>query len=70
MFAPAKTPVAVIYRLNREIVRFLNTPEAREKILAIGGEVVANAPAEHAEKIKSQVAVLGNLIKAAGIKSE
>ena len=67
MFAPAKTPVAVINQLNREIVRFLNTPEAKEKILSLGAEVVANSPKEHAEKLKSKMTILGNIIKAAGI---
>ena len=70
MYAPAKTPVAIINRLNREIVRFLNTADAREKYLALGAEVIASSPKEHAEKIKSQIINMGKVIKAAGIKLE
>ena len=31
IFAPARTPTTVIRRLNQEMVRFLKTPEAKEK---------------------------------------
>ena len=33
MFAPAKTPAAIINRLNQEIVRVLNRPEVKERFL-------------------------------------
>jgi tripartite-type tricarboxylate transporter receptor subunit TctC len=68
MYAPAKTPVAVVTRLNQEIVRFLRTPEAKEKYLLLGGEVVGSSPEEHLEKLKSRIATIGKLIKEAGIK--
>ena len=68
MYAPAGTPVAVINRLNREIVRFLRTPEAKEKYLTIGGEVIGSSPQEHAAKIKSSMASMGKVIRDAGIK--
>ena len=68
MYAPAKTPAAIVNRLNQEIVRFLRTPEAQEKYLAFGAEIMASSPKEHAEKIKSQMISMGKVIKAAGIK--
>ena len=68
MWAPAKTPVAIVNQLNREIVRFLGTTEAKYKYLNLGVEVVASSPEEHAAKIKSRITVIGKLIKDAGIK--
>jgi tripartite-type tricarboxylate transporter receptor subunit TctC len=42
--APAKTPAAVVDRLNREINIALKTPQVRDKIMSTGG-VVAEGPA-------------------------
>ena len=36
MWAPAKTPEAIINRLNQEVVRFLNRPEIKEKLQTLG----------------------------------
>jgi tripartite-type tricarboxylate transporter receptor subunit TctC len=70
MFAPAKTPQAIINRLNQEIVRFLKTPETKEKFLSAGIEPVGSSPAESGAKMKSEMAALGKVIKDAGIKAE
>ena len=42
--ATAKTPPALVARLNREIVAAINTPEVKERLTAIGAEIVANSP--------------------------
>ena len=70
LYAAAKTPAAVITRLNQEVVRYLRTSEANEKIMNLGGEVLASSPEEHAAALKSRVTVLGKVIKDAGIKAE
>ena len=70
IFAPAKTPEAIINRLNQEIVRFLNRTETKELFLNAGVEIVANSPDEFAAIIKSDTARTGKLLKDAGIKVE
>ena len=70
IFAPAKTPAAVVSRLNQEIVRALNQPETREKLLNTGVEPVGTSPQEFASKIKSEMTRLGKLIKDVGIRDE
>jgi len=67
MFAPAKTPPAIINLLNQEIVRGLTRPEVKELFLNSGAEVVAGTPEEFAATIKSEMARLGKVIKEAGI---
>ena len=44
MFAPAKTPEAVINRLNREVVKYLATPEAKAAFLKLGVETMGSSP--------------------------
>ena len=70
MFAPAKTPVAIIDRLNQEIVRVLNRAEVKERFFNAGVETVGSTPEEFAAAIKSNVAKWGKLIKEAGIRDE
>src|SRR5262249_16237151 len=68
LFSPAKTPAVIINRLNQEIVRFLNTSDAKDKFLSNGAEVVGSSPEQCAATIKSEIAKWGKVIKDAGIK--
>jgi len=70
VFAPAGTPVVIINRLNREIVRVLNKPEVKEKFFAVGVEIVANSPAEFAGAMKSEIVKISKIIQEVGIRGE
>ena len=70
VFAPAKTPAAVINRLNQELVRVLNGADVKEKFLAAGIETVGTSPQEFAATIKSEMDRMGKVIKDAGIRGE
>ena len=67
MFAPARTPFALVSRLNREIVNVLNTGESRQRLFSSGAEVVASSPQELAARITSDMAKMGKVIRDAGI---
>ena len=67
IFAPAGTPDAVIARLNKEFVPFLRRPDTKEKFFAAGVESLGGTPEELAATVKSEMARLGKVIKAAGI---
>jgi tripartite-type tricarboxylate transporter receptor subunit TctC len=68
--APAKTPPAIIARLNQEAVRFLLRPDTKEKFLPLGIEPVSSSVEETASKIKSEISRWSKVIKDAGIKAE
>src|SRR5258706_320629 len=68
MFAPAKTPVAAIRKLNQEVVRFLQTNEAKERLLSIGTEAIGSSPDQLTVTMKSEIGRLSKLIKDVGIK--
>ena len=70
VFAPAKTPPAIINRLNQEIARFLSAPEVKERFLATGVEVIASTPEHFAAAVKSDMNMMGKVIRDAGIKAE
>lgn len=70
MFAPAKTPAAVIDQLNQEIVRALGDADVRKRLFDTGSEVAAGPPAELATAMKSEMATTGKLIRKMGIRAE
>jgi tripartite-type tricarboxylate transporter receptor subunit TctC len=70
MLAPARTPVALVGRLNREMVAILQTPEMQTALLAQGAEAAASTPEEFAAFVKSETFKWGRVIKTAGIKPE
>jgi tripartite-type tricarboxylate transporter receptor subunit TctC len=70
VFVPAKTPVPIINRLNREIARHLQTAEVKERFLNVGVDTVGSSPGELAATIKSDMVRLGKMIKDAGIRAD
>jgi len=66
--APAATPIAIVDRLNREIVRILKLPDMRERLQGLGADPVGNTPQEFAAFIRSEHAKWARVIKQAGVK--
>jgi tripartite-type tricarboxylate transporter receptor subunit TctC len=69
LFAPAKTPKAIVMKINREVVAALQLPEARAALLAQGAESVPTTPEEFERFLKSEIAKWGKVIKQAGIQA-
>ena len=68
--APAKTPRVIIDRLHGEIVRALNSPDLRGKLIEAGADPVGSTPEEYTAFIKTEIAKWAKVINAAGIKGE
>ena len=54
VFAPAGTPPEIVKRLNTEIVKIINMPDVREKLVGLGAEPVGNTPEEFAAMVKAK----------------
>ena len=65
--APAKTPRAIIERLNREMVRILALPAMIEMFGAQGLDPVGNTPAQFDKLIRAEIEKWTRLVKAASI---
>ena len=65
LFAPAGTPQPVITRLNQEVGRYLQSPETRDVFLKAGIEVAPGTPEELTAVMKSEVARIEKVLKAA-----
>ena len=70
LLAPAKTPRAIINRLNREITRILALPEIAQRLTAFGAEPAPTTPAEFDQLIAEQIGLTIKLARQAGIKAE
>ena len=70
LFAPPKTPRAIINRLNQAMVRVLNQAEVKDRFLNAGAETVGSSPEQLAANVKADMTRLGKVIKDAGIKAE
>ena len=68
VFAPAGTPPDIVKRLNAEIVKILNTPDVRDKLAALGAEVVGNSPEEFATMVKAEVGKWADVVKKSGAR--
>jgi tripartite-type tricarboxylate transporter receptor subunit TctC len=66
--APAGTPKPIIDKLHDEIVKALSDKEVRERLAAIGAEVVTDTPDEFAAFIRVEQNKWGDIIKSTGIK--
>ena len=68
--APAKTPPAVVERLNSEMLRALKLPDVREQLKSQGADPVGSTPAQYSAFMQNEISKWAKVIAAAGIKGE
>ena len=69
-FAPAKTPAAVVERLNREIVAIMKDPDTQKKFADQGADVVTSTPAEFGTFVQTELVKWGKVIKQGKITAD
>jgi tripartite-type tricarboxylate transporter receptor subunit TctC len=70
IFAPARTPGAIVKRLNAEIAKVLTDAEIQEKFGAQGLEIVIMTPVELKRHTEQETIRWTRLVKTAGIKAQ
>ncbi len=70
VFAPSRAPKAIVEQINVEIRNALLKPEAKERLSNSGVDVVAGTPKEFADNIAKDMALVGKVIRSAGIREE
>jgi tripartite-type tricarboxylate transporter receptor subunit TctC len=69
-FAPAKTPDAIVAKLNAEINAIMQEPQAQQKLKTIGFDVTIKTIGEASDYFRSEVAAWGKMIRAIGYSSD
>jgi tripartite-type tricarboxylate transporter receptor subunit TctC len=70
LLAPAKTPRAIVTRLNTELNAILSDPEVKEKLNGMGITAAPGTPESFGAELNRDLAKYGPVVKAAGIKAE
>ena len=70
LFAPAKTPAAIVERLNRELNDALASPDVGGKFEEQGAVLRRFSPAEFAAFLRKEQAEYAEIVRAAGIKEQ
>jgi len=68
LLAPAKTPLAVIARLNAATVAAINDPGVHEKLIQSGAIPAPMSPAQFGQLLKDELARWGRVVREKGIK--
>ena len=68
-FAPKGTPKAIIDKINRDLQTVIDTPEMREKELALGYRFIGGPPSVLAEHLKTEIAKWDELYKKGSFKT-
>jgi tripartite-type tricarboxylate transporter receptor subunit TctC len=70
LLAPARTPLALVDRINREVVDVLQSPGMKSALLEQGAEPGSGTPEEFRAFIRSETARFKGVIEASGIRAE
>jgi tripartite-type tricarboxylate transporter receptor subunit TctC len=67
---PARTPPAIIARLNETINAILREADVKERFAALGAEPLGSSPADFGKYIRTEVIKWGKVIKTVGIRAD
>lgn len=70
MFAPKATPPAIVAKLSADCKTALHAKPVENRLAEMGYAVVATNPAEFTQRMESEYAKWGKVIKAAGIRMQ
>jgi len=70
MFAPAKTPAAIVSRMQKTVARVIELPEVKHKLLEQGGDTVGSTPEVLDKIVKSELHRWAEVIRDAHIRME
>ena len=68
VLGPAGTPGEIVARLNGELVKLMHSADARDRIAALGADIVTSTPVQFADYIKTESVKWGQVIKDSGAR--
>ena len=67
---PAATPRGIVLRLNSELVKVLNMPDLKQRLLTLGAETLGSTPEEFSAYVTTEITKWALVIKKAGIRAD
>jgi tripartite-type tricarboxylate transporter receptor subunit TctC len=68
LFAPAKTPPAIVARMQKEVARVIQLPDVKQKLLEQGGDTVGSTPEELDRVVRAEVRKWAEVVREAKLK--
>jgi len=70
VLAPAKTPRAIVGKMNAELRRIVQLPDTRQRMVNLGYDIVGSTPEEFTAFVREDMAKWAKVFKAAGIQPQ
>jgi tripartite-type tricarboxylate transporter receptor subunit TctC len=70
LIAPARTPKAVIERINGEVAKAMQLPDVTKRLIAEGSEAATSSPQAFSAHIRAEHEQWSRVIKQAGIRGQ
>jgi len=67
---PARTPAAIVNKLNAEMVKVFKRPDVQKRLTDMGAEYVGSSPQEHSNQLANDVRIWAKWVKEAGVRVE
>src|SRR5260221_799077 len=68
LFAPARTPEAIIARMHKEVARVLHLPEVKQKLIEQSADPVGSSPEELGRVVKTELKKCAEVVRSAKIR--
>ena len=69
MLAPAKTPRSIINTINQEVVRIVQAPELKNRLVQLGSDTVGSTPEQFGEFLKAEIVKWSKIARQVGVKA-
>ena len=70
IYAPKNTPQPIISKLNSEMIKAINDPAIKQRLISLGFEPVGSTPEQLELRIRTGYNNIAKIIKSAGIKAD
>src|SRR5438105_12749385 len=70
LWAPARTPPAVVEKIAHDLAQIVATPDMRERLTRLGAEPMAMTSAEFARFVRTEVEIAERIVRSSGIKAQ
>ena len=68
MLAPARTPKAIVEKLNAQVVAIVRAPEIQDRVASLGVEPLGSTPAELADHIRRELPKWARVVQISGAR--
>ena len=70
ILGPAGIPAPIVDKLNRDVIRALQTSDVKERLAGLGADVATQTSEQFGEFIRTEIEKWGKVVRTAGIKAE